>query len=32
VKSLAAQSVAHLGLIVIGLAGAVVGFRMHATD
>jgi nicotinate-nucleotide--dimethylbenzimidazole phosphoribosyltransferase len=31
VRSLAAQSVAHLGLIVVGLAGAVVGFRTQAT-
>lgn len=31
VKSLAAQSVAHLGLIVIGLGGAVAGFRMQAS-
>jgi hypothetical protein len=31
VRSLAAQSVAHLGLVVVGLAGAVVGFRTQAT-
>ena len=30
VKSLAAQSVAHLGLVVIGLGGTVMGFRMQA--
>ena len=30
VRSLAAQSVAHLGLVVIGLGGTVMGFRMQA--
>jgi len=30
VKSLAAQSVAHLALVVIGLGGTVMGFRMQA--
>jgi hypothetical protein len=29
-ESLAAQSVAHLGLVVISLGGTVVGFRIHA--
>jgi hypothetical protein len=29
-QSLAAQSVAHLGVIVLGLGGTVVGFRAHA--
>jgi hypothetical protein len=31
VNSLAAQSVAHLGLVIIGLGGTVAGFRMQAT-
>jgi hypothetical protein len=31
VNSLAAQSVAHLGLVVVSLGGTVVGFRMQAT-
>ncbi|GAB4538519.1 MAG: hypothetical protein Kow0063_26400 [Anaerolineae bacterium] len=31
VRGLAAQSIAHLGLIVIGLGGTVAGFRIQAT-
>jgi hypothetical protein len=30
VNSLAAQSVAHLGLVIVGLSGTVAGFRLRA--